>query len=870
MKRFALYLTSNLLISIGMCQGIIIDHTCTDISQIPTSVINDVKSQIKLHYCGQSHSWQISSHDEPNCCGLAEVKAVNPTLYKYEIGQWELPNTPNTLCIYPFCGNYTYVSEAVYLDQDNLDQTLSGEPTLNVSQFQWCYQLDTWTQAQVQSYLNTMSNYEQEYPDVTFIYTTGNSLATGASGYNRHLRNQQIRNYCIANNKVLFDFGDIECWYNDQQSTYTYNGQQIPVQQSIYNGDNCDYHVNELCSVIKAKAEWWLLARVVGWNPSLVNNPPVIADQTFSTNENSANGTLIGNVIATDPDAGQTLTYSIVSGNTSNAFQINSSTGALSVNNTAALNFEVTPSFGLVIKVQDNGAGSLFAQATVTVNLTNVNENPNISNQAFSIAENSPNGQQVGIVVATDPDAGQTLTYSIVSGNTSNAFQINASTGTLSVNNTAALNFEATPSYGLVIKVQDNGQGNLFAQATITINLTDVNEIPNISNQTFSVPESSQNGTQVGVVIATDPDNGQSLTYSILSGNTDNAFAINGTTGALTVANNNALNSTSLFSLIVKVTDNGPGNLFSQATMTINVTEDVNQPPQISNQTFSIAENSPNGQQVGVVVATDPDAGQILTYSIISGNTNNAFQINASTGALTVSNSSALNYEVVNSFGLTVKAQDNGQGNLYSQATVTVNLTDVNENPNISNQSFSIDEFSANGTEVGTLVATDPDNGQNLTFSILSGNDNNAFLLNPATGLLTVWNSSALNFETNPVFNLEVEVTDNGTGNLSDQALIIVNLNELIIGFEEIPGIVTCRLYPNPANEYIDLSLENLSDEFEISILNLKGELQWYEKLNSENGMLTKRLDIEGLSKGIYIMKINTGTSFFQEKFIKL
>jgi hypothetical protein len=246
-------------------QGIIIDHACTDLTQIPEAVINDIKNEIKLHYCGQSHSWQISSHDETTCCGLAEVKALNPQLYKYEIGQWALPTTPNVLCIYPFCGNYTYVSEAVYLDAGELNQTLSGEPALNVSQFQWCYQLDTWTQAQVQSYLNTMSNYEQFHPNVTFIYTTGNALANGADGYNRHLRNEQIRNFCIANNKVLFDFGDIECWYNGQQSTYTYNGQQIPVQQSIYNGDNCDYHVNGLCATTKAKAEWWMLARLRGW-----------------------------------------------------------------------------------------------------------------------------------------------------------------------------------------------------------------------------------------------------------------------------------------------------------------------------------------------------------------------------------------------------------------------------------------------------------------------------------------------------------------------------------------------------------------------------------------------------------------------------
>ncbi len=100
----------------------------------------------------------------------------------------------------------------------------------------------------------------------------------------------------------------------------------------------------------------------------------------------------------------------------------------------------------------------------MTVNLTNVNENPNIGNQTFSIAENSANGQQVGVVVASDPDAGQTLTYSIISGNTNNAFAINANTGALSVNNSAALNFEAITTFGLTVRAQDNGQGNLFSR----------------------------------------------------------------------------------------------------------------------------------------------------------------------------------------------------------------------------------------------------------------------------------------------------------------------------------------------------------------------------------------------------------------------
>ncbi|MBL0135862.1 MAG: cadherin repeat domain-containing protein [Chitinophagaceae bacterium] len=109
------------------------------------------------------------------------------------------------------------------------------------------------------------------------------------------------------------------------------------------------------------------------------------------------------------------------------------------------------------MKVQDNGTGTLSSQANVTITLTNANEAPIIANQSFSVAENSANGTSVGTVVASDPDAGQTLAYSILSGNTSGAFAINASTGALTVANSSALNFESSPSYVIAVKVQDNG-----------------------------------------------------------------------------------------------------------------------------------------------------------------------------------------------------------------------------------------------------------------------------------------------------------------------------------------------------------------------------------------------------------------------------
>ncbi|WP_177236806.1 cadherin repeat domain-containing protein [Spirosoma endophyticum] len=105
------------------------------------------------------------------------------------------------------------------------------------------------------------------------------------------------------------------------------------------------------------------------------SNPPVIANQTRSIAENSGNGTVVGAVIAaSDPDAGQTLSYAITAGNTNNTFAINAATGQLTVANSAVLNYEVTPSYSLIVQVSDNGTPVLSTTATVTVNVINVNE----------------------------------------------------------------------------------------------------------------------------------------------------------------------------------------------------------------------------------------------------------------------------------------------------------------------------------------------------------------------------------------------------------------------------------------------------------------------------------------------------------------
>ena len=230
--------------------------------------------------------------------------------------------------------------------------------------------------------------------------------------------------------------------------------------------------------------------------------------------ESSADGTVVGSVSASDPDAGDTLSYAITGGDPLGAFAIDAATGQITVADSAQLDFETTPVFNLTVTVTD--AGGLSDTAAVTVNLTNVNEDPTASDATFSLAENSADGTVVGSVSASDPDASDTLSYAITGGDPSGAFSIDAATGQITVADSAQLDFETTPVFSLTVTVTD--AGGLTDTAAVTVNLTNVNEDPTASDATFAVAESSADGTVVGSVSASDPDAGDTLSYAITGG----------------------------------------------------------------------------------------------------------------------------------------------------------------------------------------------------------------------------------------------------------------------------------------------------------------------------------------------------------------
>jgi hypothetical protein len=204
------------------------------------------------------------------------------------------------------------------------------------------------------------------------------------------------------------------------------------------------------------------------------------------------------------------------------------------------------------------------------------------------------------------------------------------------------------------------------------------NSPPAVQNHNFTIPDNFTNGTSVGTVIASDPNTDQQLNYSILSGNTDNTFIIDESNGEISVSSSTSLKSSDTFNLLIEVTDNGLGNLSDTGLITINIQHiDIiaaNSKPIISDQEFTIKEEDILGNLAMKINALDPDSGQNLSYSITSGNQNNIFNLNQSSGILTVSDTTKLNFQKETEYVLNVQVMDDGEGYLTSSAIVSINL----------------------------------------------------------------------------------------------------------------------------------------------------------------------------------------------------
>jgi len=528
-------------------------------------------------------------------------------------------------------------------------------------------------------------------------------------------------------------------------------------------------------------------------------NPVITASQTFNIDEDESNTTSIGTVLATDGDVTATTfsSWVIATGNTNSVFAINSSTGELTVNDANELDYETTTSYTLTLRVSDGTNTSAIETIVVDVNPINDN-NPVVAvSQSRDIEEDIVNGGVVGTALATDADAGTSFSGWTESGGTGAAiFEINSATGAITVTDNSSIDYETTTSYTYIITVTDGT--NTSAVETITINITDENDVNPVvtASQTFNIDEDEPNTTSIGTVLATDGDVTATTfsSWTITAGNTNNVFAINSSTGEITVNDANELDYETItsYTLTLRVSDGTNTSATETIVVDVNPIND-NNPVVIASQSFDIAEDIANSGVVGTALATDADAGTSFSGWTESGGTGAAiFEINSGTGAITVTDNSSIDYETITSYTYTVSVSDGT--NTSAIETITINITDVNDvNPVVTaSQTFNIDEDEPNTTSIGTVLATDGDVTA-TTFSswaIAAGNTNSVFAINSSTGELKVEDNSNLDFEKTISYTLSVTVND-GT-NTSATEDVVINVNDIN---DEVPVVTASQSF---------------------------------------------------------------------------
>jgi len=254
--------------------AIIIDHTCTNITKVPDSFITKAKSDYRLAYGHTSHGSQIIT-------GM-EVLMNQNSLYSFN---WD--GSGGALSVHDRrpdgdLGNPDR-TEWYYRTRDLLDSPSNDR---NMIMWAWCGQVSTASASDISLYLSLMNQLEQDYPAVTFVYMTGHLDGSGESG-NLHIRNEQIRQYCRQNNKVLFDFADIESYdpdgnyfldkLADDECDYDSDGNGTrdanwALEWCAANPGECSScscaHSKSLNCDLKGRAFWWMMARLAGWSAS--------------------------------------------------------------------------------------------------------------------------------------------------------------------------------------------------------------------------------------------------------------------------------------------------------------------------------------------------------------------------------------------------------------------------------------------------------------------------------------------------------------------------------------------------------------------------------------------------------------------------
>ncbi|GLV42165.1 Cadherin 87A, partial [Carabus blaptoides fortunei] len=455
--------------------------------------------------------------------------------------------------------------------------------------------------------------------------------------------------------------------------------------------------------------------------------------------------------------------------------------------------------YQLMLQASD---GELNSTTSVEIKVEDVQNTPPkfVGSLTGVVKEDAPINTLVMTVQARDGDRGmpRKVVYELLS-NPMDYFLLDAITGELRtakpLDKEALEDSTGVLTLGIRARELVNGErGNdplttTSAEATVTIK--DVNDEPPQFNQreyNVEIPENVPNGTPLPHLDMSvkDPDVGSNSVFSLRLEDISGAFAIDPTmaTGSTPVSirvSNGSLdyenpNQRKFIVLVVAEEVYTNPRLSSTATVTVSITDANDNAPTFDNEVYTatVSETASPGTLVTTITAKDRDSGRFGENGIIYqlfGNGAERFSVNNRTGVITVAhcddpgNEECLDFETKPVYFLSYKAiDDDGKGQTTS-VPLRITLTDSNDNaPVFINQNYRavIDEGAMKFEPDLQVQARDVDKTSEIIYSIIAGNVNNIFSIEPQTGKIIVANINGLDMTnvTSNVIMLTIEAND--------------------------------------------------------------------------------------------------------------
>ncbi|KFP03887.1 Cadherin-23, partial [Calypte anna] len=539
------------------------------------------------------------------------------------------------------------------------------------------------------------------------------------------------------------------------------------------------------------------------------DNPPAFQQQlyevTLDEGPDTLNATLV-TVQALDQDEGPngTVAYAITEGNILDTFHIDSATGE--IRTVKELDYEISHGrYTLIVTATDQCpiiSRQLTSTTTVLVNLNDINDNyptfPRPYEGPFDVTEGQP-GPRVWTFLAHDGDSGPAgqVEYSIIAGDPLGEFVISPVEGELRVRKDAELDRENIPFYNLTIAARDRGVPPLSSTMLVGICVLDINDNdPVLLNlpMNLTLSENAPVSSFVTRILAHDADEGPNalLTFDITSGNAENAFYINSTSGIIYVNRPLDRERVSEYRLTVTVKDN-PENIRNARRdfdlLVISIADENDNRPLFTQNSYQaeLMENSAPGTPLtvlnGPILALDADQGSnaVVTYQLLAASLD-LFVINNRTGVVSVKPGCIIDREALMDPYLEFTLMAHDVGGLNSTASLTVTILDENDNRPVfqpASVTVWLRENSPSGFSVLQVTATDADSGLNQQLDYrIEGGGQDRFMIDATTGLIRVANIS-IDREERESYRLTVVAVDQGTPALSGTATVTILIEDV-------------------------------------------------------------------------------------------